>query len=236
MLDNNSQEAKITVGSVVAILVGLLIVGSCVFAAFKVGRDTIAAKNILEEAIDLGDEGRYQESMNTYLEIPKEYPLSINKGKYLTRLLDCFPQQEIFKTALDLRERYGRYNEDYFINTAIELYEYLIEEYPELVIKAEIEKIDADIEKMGEPVETGIYVRETEKNLNGESEVIISHGQILATRGVHAVTIGPSHPAFGNVVVMGVLQRYAPDKVPDRAIGDRIVVGIYHLDAHPTAH
>ncbi len=175
MPGNTSQEAKITVGSVVAIFVGLIIIGSCIFAAFKVGQDTIAAKNILEEAVDLTDEGSYQEAIDTYLEIPKEYPLSLNKGKYLTRLLNNFPRQEIFEVALDLRESYKKQNEDYFINTAIKLYEYLIEEHPELAVKAEIEKIDADIEKMGEPIETGIYVKEIEKNLNGESEIIISH-------------------------------------------------------------
>lgn len=189
MSDNTSQEAKITVGSVIAILVGLIIIGSCVFAALKVGQDTIAAKNILEEAVDLRDEGKYREAIDAYLEIPKEYPLSLNKGKYLTRLLDNFPRQKIFETALDLRGRYGKYNEDYFINTAVHLYEYLAEKYPEIDTKAEVEKINAEIEKMGEPLEIGFTRKETENNLNGESEVTISHN---AGDDIEILFSGPS--------------------------------------------
>lgn len=210
MSDNTSQEAKITVGSVVAILVGLIIVGSCVFAAFKVGRDTIAAKNILEKAIDLRDDGRYQEAVDSYLEIPKEYPLSLNKGEYLAGLLDEYPSEEIFQTASSLRERYGMYNEDYFINTAIKLYQYLIEEYPELALKAEVERINAEIEKMGGPAEIGIYAEETEKDLNGESEVIIFH---KAGDDIEVLFSGPSSkritvPDSGSAAVLLIPGEY----------------------------
>jgi len=175
MLNNAGQEAKISIGNIVAILIGLVIVGSCVFAAFKLCQDTIAAKDILEEAINLRDEGRYQEAIDKYLEIPKEYSLSLNKGKYLTKLLDGFPQEEVFKTALNLREKYEKQKERYFIDIAIDLYEYLEKEYPELAIEAEIEKINAEIEKMEEPIEARIYVEKTKKGLNGDSEVTIFH-------------------------------------------------------------
>ena len=175
MFNNTTQEAKISIGNIFAILFGIVVIGICVFAAFQTYQDTAAAKNILEEAISLRNKGKYQEAIDKYLEIPKEHPLSLSQGKYLEELIDEFPQKEIFNVASNLRGRYKKDKERYFINTAIKLYEYLVEKYPELAIKAEVEKINTEIEKMGKPIQASIGKKETGKNLNGKSEVTIFH-------------------------------------------------------------
>ncbi len=175
MLNNTTQEGKVSIGDIVAILFGIVVVGVCVFAAFQTYQDTAASKDILKEAISLRDRGKYQEAIDKYLEIPKEHSLSLNQGKYLNELIDKFPQKEIFKTASNLRERYKKDKERYFINTAIKLYEYLAEKYPEIATKAEVDMINAEIEKMGEPIQASVIEKEDEKNLNGKSEVTILH-------------------------------------------------------------
>lgn len=175
--------------NIVLVLFVTAVVGVCVLAVVGTFRDTAASKKVLEEAVALRDQGKYEESIDKYLEIPEKYSLSLSQGKYLNELLGKFPKEKIFEIAADLRERYKRDKKRFVIEAAIDLYEYLTETYPEVAVRAEAEKIGAEIEKMGKPIKASVRKEETPKALNGKSEVTISHG---ARDDIEVLFSGPS--------------------------------------------
>jgi len=169
------KEGRISIGNIVLVLFGLAVVGFCVLAAVRTFRDTVASKKVFEEAVILQDQGKYQEAIDKHLEIPEKYSLSLSEGKYLNELLGKFPKEKIFEVAANLRERYKKDKKRFIIGAAIDLYEYLIETYPEVAVRAEAEKIGAEIEKIGKPIKASVGKKETAKALNGKSEITISH-------------------------------------------------------------
>ena len=66
MLKDTTQEAKVSIGNIFAILFGIVVVGICVFAAVETYQHTATSKDILEEAINLRDKGQYQEAIDKY--------------------------------------------------------------------------------------------------------------------------------------------------------------------------
>lgn len=184
---NLRKKARISIGDTLHTLIGniivgivvLFLVGTFVLLPLSVFRNTLASKKLFKEAVALRDQGKYQESIDKYLEIPEKYSLSFGWGVDRNELLREFPKEKIFEIAAGLRERFKEDKERFVIETAIELYECLIEAYPEVAIQGEAEKIGAEvemeIEKMGKPIEASMGKTETAKALNGKSEVTISN-------------------------------------------------------------
>lgn len=189
MRSGQDSNLRSLLEKIVIVLFVTAVVGVCVLAVVSTFRDTAASKKVFEEAVALRDEGKYQEAIDKHLEIPENHSLSLSEGKYLNELLREFPKEKIFEVAANLRGRYKKDKKRFIIETAIDLYEYLAETYPEVAIRVEAEKIGAEIEKMGKPIKASVGKEETAKALDGKSEVIISHD---ARDGIEILFSGPS--------------------------------------------